>query len=80
MTYFIQRKDGLQLETVDEFETRKEAVAMQKEYALSDRLKRRSNETIAPRPRLRAQGMRRPTVDRGRERLSLVYGLDVRRE
>jgi hypothetical protein len=36
MTYFIQRKDGLQLETVDEFETRKEAVAMQKEYALSD--------------------------------------------
>jgi hypothetical protein len=35
MTY-IQRKDGSQLETVDEFETHKEARDMLKEYRMSD--------------------------------------------
>lgn len=34
--YYIQRKDEHQLETVDEFTTRKEAVAMLAEYRLSD--------------------------------------------
>lgn len=33
---YIQRKDSNGLETVDEFETRKEAVAMVKEYRMSD--------------------------------------------
>lgn len=33
---YIQRKDGRYLETVDEFETRKEAIAMLKEYRMSD--------------------------------------------
>lgn len=37
MKYFIQRKDGRNLETVDEFDTRKEARAMLAEYRLSDR-------------------------------------------
>lgn len=36
MTYYIQRKDGKDLETVDEFETYKEAREMVKEYRLSD--------------------------------------------
>lgn len=36
MKYYIQRKDGRELETVDEFKTRKEAVAMVKEYRMSD--------------------------------------------
>ena len=36
MAYYIQRKDGRDLETIDEFETRKEARAMVKEYRLSD--------------------------------------------
>ena len=36
MTYYIQRKDGKDLETVDEFETCKEAREMVKEYRLSD--------------------------------------------
>jgi hypothetical protein len=35
MTY-IQRKDGKDLETVDQFETRKEARLILKEYQLSD--------------------------------------------
>lgn len=35
MTY-IQRKDNRQLETVDEFETRKEASAMLAEYRMAD--------------------------------------------
>lgn len=35
MTY-IQRKDRFGLETVDQFETRKEAKAMIKEYRLAD--------------------------------------------
>lgn len=34
---YIQRKDGKDLETVDEFETMKEARQMVKEYQLSDR-------------------------------------------
>ena len=34
--YYIQRKDGRQLETVDEFTTYKEARAMVQEYRLSD--------------------------------------------
>lgn len=34
---YIQRKDSNGLETVDEFETRKEAREMLKEYQLSDR-------------------------------------------
>jgi len=33
---YIQRKDGKELETVDQFETFKEAKAMIKEYRLSD--------------------------------------------
>jgi len=33
---YIQRKDGKQLETVDQFETRKEAREMVKEYRMSD--------------------------------------------
>lgn len=33
---YIQRKDGRDLETVDEFQTRKEARAMLAEYRLSD--------------------------------------------
>jgi len=36
MTY-IQRKDQYSLETVDQFETRKEAANMLKEYKMSDR-------------------------------------------
>lgn len=36
MITYIQRKDGKDLETVDEFETRKEARLMLKEYQLSD--------------------------------------------
>lgn len=35
--YYVQRRDGRNLETVDEFETRKEARAMLAEYRLSDR-------------------------------------------
>jgi putative IMPACT (imprinted ancient) family translation regulator len=34
--YYIQRKDSRQLETVDEFETRKEARAMLAEYQMAD--------------------------------------------
>jgi hypothetical protein len=34
--YYIQRKDSNYLETVDEFNTRKEAKAMLDEYRLSD--------------------------------------------
>jgi hypothetical protein len=34
--YYIQRKDGKELETVDEFSSHKEALAMVKEYRLSD--------------------------------------------
>jgi hypothetical protein len=34
--YYIQRKGNEYLETIDEFETRKEAIAMLKEYRLSD--------------------------------------------
>lgn len=34
---YIQRKDKNNLETVDEFETRKEAAEMLAEYRLSDR-------------------------------------------
>jgi hypothetical protein len=37
MSYFIQRKDRRELETVDEFETKKEALKMLKEYRMSDR-------------------------------------------
>lgn len=37
MAIYIQRKDGKDLETVDEFTTRKEARAMFKEYQASDR-------------------------------------------
>jgi hypothetical protein len=33
---YIQRKDGKYLETVDEFETRKEAQTMLKEYRMAD--------------------------------------------
>lgn len=33
---YIQRKDGKYIETVDEFETRKEAKEMLKEYRMSD--------------------------------------------
>jgi hypothetical protein len=36
MKTYIQRKDSDQLETVDEFDTRKEARAMLAEYRLSD--------------------------------------------
>ena len=35
--YYIQRKDNGWLETVDEFETLKEAREMLREYSLSDR-------------------------------------------
>lgn len=34
--YYIQRKDGQDLETVDQFDTRKEAREMVKEYQISD--------------------------------------------
>lgn len=34
--YYIQRKDDKDLETVDQFETRKEAKAMLTEYRISD--------------------------------------------
>ena len=34
--YYIQRKDGRQLETVDEFTTYKEARAMVAEYRMAD--------------------------------------------
>ena len=34
--YYIQRKDGRQIETVDQFDTRKEALAMVKEYRIAD--------------------------------------------
>ena len=34
--YYIQRKDSNYLETVDEFETRKEALAMLAEYRMAD--------------------------------------------
>lgn len=34
---YIQRKDDYSLETVDEFETRKEGKEMLKEYRLSDK-------------------------------------------
>ena len=37
MKYYIQRKDGRNLETVDAFETRNEARAMLSEYRLADR-------------------------------------------
>ncbi len=37
MTTYIQRDGQGQRETVDEFETRKEALAMLNEYRLSDR-------------------------------------------
>ena len=37
MPKYIQRKDNRYLETVDEFETMKEARAMLKEYRMSDR-------------------------------------------
>jgi len=33
---YIQRKEGSELETVDEFETLKEARAILKEYTISD--------------------------------------------
>lgn len=36
MTFYIQRRGDGYLETVDEFETRKEARAMLAEYRLSD--------------------------------------------
>ena len=36
MKTYIQRKDGKYLETVDEFDTRKEALAMLAEYRFSD--------------------------------------------
>lgn len=36
MPVYIQRKDGRDLETVDEFDTWKEARRMVKEYRLSD--------------------------------------------
>ncbi len=36
MKTYIQRKDGRQLETVDEFDTRKEARAMLAEYRTAD--------------------------------------------
>jgi len=35
--YYIQRKDNHCRETVDEFETRKEAIEMLAEYCLADR-------------------------------------------
>lgn len=36
MTIYIQRRDGRHVETVDEFETRKEARAMRDEYQFAD--------------------------------------------
>jgi hypothetical protein len=36
VTYYIQRKKGHQLETVDEFTNKREAVRMRAEYQLSD--------------------------------------------
>lgn len=36
MTIYVQRRGDGYLETVDEFETRKEARAMLKEYRMSD--------------------------------------------
>lgn len=36
MKIYIQRRDGRQLETVDEFESRKEARETVKEYRISD--------------------------------------------
>lgn len=36
MTYYIQRRDSNELETIDEFTTRKEARAMLIEYRVSD--------------------------------------------
>ena len=36
MKYYIQRKEGRNLETVDEFTTRKEANEMRREYVMSD--------------------------------------------
>lgn len=36
MTYYIQRKQGRQLETVDEFANKREATKMRAEYQLSD--------------------------------------------
>jgi hypothetical protein len=36
MKFYIQRKDGRNLETVDEFDTRKEARAMLAEYRMAD--------------------------------------------
>jgi hypothetical protein len=33
---YIQRKDAYQLETIDQYETRREAMAMLKEYRLGD--------------------------------------------
>ena len=36
MKFYIQRRDGNQLETVDEFDTRKEARAMLAEYRMAD--------------------------------------------
>ena len=37
MKYYIQRKEGRDLETVDEFDSWKEARDMVKEYRMSDR-------------------------------------------
>lgn len=34
--YYVQRRDGRNLETVDEFDTRREALAMLAEYRMSD--------------------------------------------
>lgn len=36
MKIYIQRRDGRQLETVDEFESHKEAIEIVKEYRISD--------------------------------------------
>lgn len=36
MKFYIQRKEGRELETVDEFETRKEAREMLAEYRMAD--------------------------------------------
>lgn len=36
MTHYIQRKQGRDIETVDEFATRKEARAAVQEYRISD--------------------------------------------
>jgi hypothetical protein len=35
--YYVQRRDGRNLETVDEFDTRKKTLAMLAEYRISDR-------------------------------------------